>query len=370
MAAEAPAPGRGAAWARLLLLSAALTGALEIARLPAAFLLGPMAAAIALAVRGERLAVPEIPFAAAQALVGCLIAASMSAGLLRTVAADWPLFVAVTAATLGASSLLGYLLSRWQVLPGTAAIWGSTPGAATAMVLMARAYGADERRVAVMTYSRVVCVAVLAALLALVLGGHGAPRAALLAPVRPPAMLATFAVAAAGAWLGIRLRLPAGTFLGPMLLGAAASLSGLLRLELPPLLLALSYAVVGWKIGLGFTRETVRVALRALPRILASILLLIGFCAALGLALSRVAQVDPVTAFLATSPGGMDSIAIIAASTRVDIPFVMALQMVRFLGVLLLGPALARWVAERQRAREAQRAAFAPPLEPLEKPND
>ncbi|MGB5799326.1 MAG: AbrB family transcriptional regulator, partial [Mesorhizobium sp.] len=52
----------------------------------------------------------------------------------------------------------------------------------------------------------------------------------------------------------------------------------------------------------------------------------------------------------ATSPGGMDSIAIIAAATNnVDISFVMALQTVRFMIVLLLGPSLARLMAKLAR---------------------
>ena len=38
--------------------------------------------------------------------------------------------------------------------------------------------------------------------------------------------------------------------------------------------------------------------------------------------------VDPLTAYLATSPGGSDSMAIIAASTNVDVSFVMAMQTV------------------------------------------
>jgi len=44
-------------------------------------------------------------------------------------------------------------------------------------------------------------------------------------------------------------------------------------------------------------------------------------------------------------PGGADSIAIIAASSKVDLPFVMAMQTARFLLVLLVGPSLARLVA-------------------------
>ena len=51
--------------------------------------------------------------------------------------------------------------------------------------------------------------------------------------------------------------------------------------------------------------------------------------------MSRTLGIDPLTAYLATSPGGMDSVAIIAAaSDRVDISFVMALQTARFLIVL------------------------------------
>jgi uncharacterized protein len=54
-----------------------------------------------------------------------------------------------------------------------------------------------------------------------------------------------------------------------------------------------------------------------------------------------------MTAYLAMSPGGADSVAIIAASSKVDVSFVMALQTARFVVVLLIGPSLARFIAER-----------------------
>jgi len=41
----------------------------------------------------------------------------------------------------------------------------------------------------------------------------------------------------------------------------------------------------------------------------------------------------------------MDSIAIIGATSNVDLPFVMAFQTVRFVVVVLVGPLLARLVA-------------------------
>jgi uncharacterized protein len=55
--------------------------------------------------------------------------------------------------------------------------------------------------------------------------------------------------------------------------------------------------------------------------------------------------VDALTAYLATSPGGTDSVAIIAASTpRVDLPFVLALQAVRLLFAIGLAPLVTRLV--------------------------
>ena len=65
---------------------------------------------------------------------------------------------------------------------------------------------------------------------------------------------------------------------------------------------------------------------------------------------SRALGIDPLTAYLATSPGGMDSVAIIAAaSDSVDLSFVMALQAARFLFVLIFGPSIARLVARTVR---------------------
>jgi uncharacterized protein len=125
-----------------------------------------------------------------------------------------------------------------------------------------------------------------------------------------------------------------------------------MTIELPPLLLAASYAVVGWSIGVRFTRPILVHALRALPRVTASILALIAICGGFAWVLTWTAGIDPLTAYLATSPGGADSVAIIAASSNVDVPFVMALQTMRFLVVLFVGPSLSRFIARRTGATD------------------
>ena len=105
--------------------------------------------------------------------------------------------------------------------------------------------------------------------------------------------------------------------------------------------------MVGWTIGLRFTAAIVVHVARALPRVAASIMVQIALCGGLAYLLTRLIGIDPLTAYLATSPGGADSIAVIAASSKVDLPFVMALQMVRLIAVILISPRLARFMAAR-----------------------
>jgi uncharacterized protein len=237
-----------------------------------------------------------------------------------------------------------------KVLPGTTAVWGTSPGAASAMMVMAGAFGADARLVAFMQYLRVVLVAAVASVVArLWVGPSGAVAPD---PLWFPAMqwqdfIATLLVAGVGGALGVGLRIPAGALLVPMIGGAVLEGMGLVRMTLPQWLLALSYAFLGWSIGLSFTREILVHASRALPQVLLAILIMIAVSGALAFILVHAAGIDPLTAYLATSPGGMDSVAIIGASSNVDLSFVMALQTVRFAIVLIAGPPLARFIAQR-----------------------
>jgi membrane AbrB-like protein len=104
---------------------------------------------------------------------------------------------------------------------------------------------------------------------------------------------------------------------------------------------------VGWSTGLGFNRAILRHAAEALPRILISILILMAVCVGLAALLVVLAGIDPLTAYLATSPGGADSAAIIAMASNVDVAFVMAMQTTRLVLVLLIGPSLASFIARR-----------------------
>ena len=346
-------------WAVLIALSLALSALFDWIGLPAGRLLGPMVAAIILALRGIDITVARPAFYAAQGIVGLLIARGVPGAILTTISNHWFVFIAGVLIVTVLANGLGWMLSRWRVFPGDTAIWGSAPGAASAMMIMAEAHGSDVRLVAFMQYLRVVCVSFTASLVAHWWIGHGtgvvaAAPSLFAAPASWTNSIVSVAVGLIATAVGVRLRFPAGALLLPMLVGIAQQDFADIPIELPPLVLAVAYAFVGWVIGARFNRQVLYVTFRSAPKVLAAIFTLIILCGLFGAALVEWAHVDPLTAYLATSPGGADTVAIIAASTPVDVPFVITMQVLRLLFVLATGPAIARMLSRRMREREKQ----------------
>ncbi len=338
-------------WGILLPASVTFAWFLTAVHLPAGVLLGCMLAGILLSSRDIQLRIPPTLFALAQGVLGCLMAKSLQPSALAKVAAGWPVFLLVTTSVIAASAVLGWIMMRRKIFPGTTAVWGLAPGAASAMVLMAESYGADVRLVAFMQYLRVAVVTASAALVARIWAPHGAASVASgtdwFTMVSLTNVNWTMLLAFGGALVARRLRLPAGSMVLPLLLGTVLQALGLLVIELPGALLAWAYAMIGWSIGLRFTRTILQHAFRALPQVLVAIFALMGVGVGIAVLLSQLAGIEPLTAYLATSPGGADSVAVIAATSAVDAGFVMAMQLARFLMVLVFGPQVSKFVATR-----------------------
>lgn len=335
-------------WGLLFLLSLLLSLAFLCIHLPAALLLGPMIAGIAFSLKGITLQLPRSTFLAAQAILGCMIAQNLTGSILTTLAVNWPVVLAILLVTLLSSAVVGWLLVRYSSLPGNTGAWGSSPGGAAAMVAMAQDYGADIRLVAFMQYLRVLFVAGAAVLVTRLILGDSAEAVSQQIEWFPPLtgnLWSTLLLAAVAGFAGRILRIPSGTMLAPMIVGAWLHAGGMIVIELPEWLLAIAYMAIGWRIGLGFDRQVFFMALRPLPQILASIFALMAICAAMAWGLAHYMQIDFITAWLATSPGGLDTVAVIAAGSNADMALIMAMQTLRLFSILLTGPAVARFIS-------------------------
>jgi uncharacterized protein len=293
---------------------------------------------------------------AALAVVGGVLAATFRPSVLPMIAANWLPVCLVVVGTLLLSLAAGMLLSRIAGLDRKTAALGTLPGAASGMLAMSGPLGADPRLVAVMQYTRVVVVVFSAALvsrLGLVPGSapHEIPTGGLQASPAASTLVQntllvyalTVLVAGFGAWAGTRLRLPAGALLGPLILGVGLEELGVVGLAWPPGVPQAAFLVIGLWVGLLFDRASVKRAGRLFPVVLASAAVLVVACAGLGWLLTALTDIDGLTAYLATAPGGIDSVAIMALGSGADAALVLAVQMLRLFAVVLAGALLGRW---------------------------
>ncbi|MGF7151152.1 hypothetical protein FHS96_004815 [Sphingomonas zeicaulis] len=345
---------RPTTWAILLLISLALTNALRLAHLPAALMLGPMVAAIWVADMRPGLKLPRWLTALAQAILGCLIARSMTPPVLLELVPHWPALLGMNLLLTMLIMLLGFVAARLRWLPGTSAIWGMSPGGASAMVLLSEAYGGDKRLVALMQYLRVVAAALVVVLIGILLGQPhaggativpGGPATPWLTLGPPPAVLGTAALAGIATLAALLLKRQTLVIFVSVFGGIALQMAGWLRLEVPPLSVAAAFTIIGWHIGLSFTRAALLESARLLPRIALSILAILALSAALALLFARIMRIDFLTAYLALNPGGTDAVLVVAESVAVDLPLIMAMQISRIILVVLLAPLFGRWAA-------------------------
>jgi membrane AbrB-like protein len=331
--------------------------------LSSAFFIGPMLAAILFSFGGSNLRVHREVTVGSQAIIGCVVARSLDAPILLFVAAHWPTILAVVCITALSSCVVAWGLARFSPLDGPTASWGSMPGAAGVMVTLAAEYGGDPRQVALMQYFRVIIVISTASLVARLLAvdpGHAVSAAAHsgLSSAQPTvAVLETLLVGAVGTALGRFLRIPAGALLVTSLIGVVLRLYGIVDLTLPPWLLMIAYGAVGWFVGLQFDRALLISTARSLPAMVGATFVLIAICSVAGWVLARSLGTDELTGYLATSPGAIDSITIIALGSSANTSIVMAVQTIRFFSIIVMAPylvgAMRRFVGDRPAATTA-----------------
>jgi len=353
-------------WALLFALSWVLAAVMTTMGFGAGILVGPMVIAMIMGLAGSAIAVPRPAFNLAQGLTGCVIAASLNLDVLHTVAANWwPMLLAVIV-TVSAATLIGWLLMRMSPLPGTTGAWGTLPGAAPAMAALADQYGGDARMVAIMQYLRVALVVGSGSIVSHALASwltpstsaaHGAmTQLALPGAGAHPIMNigVTLAIAVLGSYVGMRSRIIAGTLMMPMVVGVIANGTGWVTLHVPQVALIGAFATIGWTIGLKFRRDLARPLLYAFPAMCCGILALMLVCGMSAWLLTLITPIDIVTAYLSTTPGGLESVAVIAIGVDADLGFITALQTMRLVAVLMLGPIIARALSRQHAAHVAR----------------
>jgi uncharacterized protein len=162
------------------------------------------------------------------------------------------------------------------------------------------------------------------------MGTHGARPAAghLLEPIH---YLISAVIALIGAALGTRFRVPAGTMIIPAVLAAIAGIIGVPAAPWPPPVLATAYLILGLQIGANFDAAVVNQLRRLGLFALLSNIFLLGVSALLALCLVPLLKIDLLSAYLAATPGGLDSVAAMATDLRADAALILTVHSLRLI---------------------------------------
>lgn len=339
------APAR--AW--LLVVGGAVGASLvfDLLALPSPVLFGSLAAGMlqALTARGE-LEMPPVASRVGQGLVGAVIGALVQPSTLVRIADDWPSVLLVTLGTLLISVAAGRLLALHRDVSPVTGAFALVAGGASGIVALARELGADDRVVTVVQYLRVLLVLLaMPVVLKVFFDTGGAAAGSTPDPATRWLPDLAFVVLAVGAGLLLQrvVSAPAMALLGPMAVAVALSASGVLgQVSVPTALESLGYALIGVRVGLRFTRASLRSIAQILPLACSLIVAVIVACGLLGLVLTGSSGVDPLTAYLATTPGGLFAVLATAADSGSDVTYVLAVQVIRVVVMLLMAPLLGR----------------------------
>lgn len=275
-------------------------------------------------------------------LLGVLLGSSFTPALLGQIAL-WPITMAGLLVYSSVTLMAGFAYFKTAARADTpTAFFAAAPGGLTEMMVMGGQMGGDERAIVLTHAIRIlVVVFVIPIWFRLFSDYDQVARAAsdvALLSVPWTEMLKLAACGVIGAVVGVRLKLPAATMLGPMFASAIAHMTGLTAARPPVELVSAAQVVMGVAVGCRFagTRlgEVWRIMLHG--AVFAGILMAIAVASAA--ILHAATGISTTALVLAYAPGGVTEMSLVALALAVDVAFVATHHAVRLFIVLIAVP--------------------------------
>lgn len=340
---EPPLPRRAMAWA--ILAGAAGGGAFALAGMPLPWMLGALCVTLVCALAGAKVAMPETVRNPTVAVIGVLLGASFTPGMLAE-ASGWLLSLAGMAAYLGLAALVSIpVFRRLAGHDPLTAFFAAMPGGLAEMSSVGRSMGADERKIILAHLARiVVTIAAVAFWFRVVAGYPVASRALNFSLAGIGALDAALLVGAGvlGAFLGYRLRLPAPTLFGPMILSGLLHATGLTASAPPGALVIAAQVILGTVMGCRFRGVPLAEVARAMGISLIVTVMTLALALAFAALLHRGLGQTTEQVLLAYAPGGLTEMSLIALAMQAEVAFVAVHHVSRIVMVIALAPLVAR----------------------------
>ncbi len=327
-------------WLIVAPLSVALGLLFHWWRIPAGWILAAILVSGAMALlSGRELPINSRFYQFSRGIIGILAAVPLVSVPPREVLSLLPAGVFVATVTLGIGVAGGLLLARSQPAIGReTGVLSMLAGAASMMPAIATEVGADPRYVALGQYLRLLVVSITLPMVAGVLPMPGSTSVDTATPVTQDSWLMValiLLVSLIGQPIARALRIPVPGMLGPLLLTVLIStfLPEGYTMRPPEVLTVLSFLAVGWVCGGMLSVPALTVFARQLPATIAFIVVVMAACALSALPLTYWLDVTYFEAYLATSPGALETVLALGSEGGAG-PEVVVIQMIRLMGVL------------------------------------
>lgn len=322
-----------------------------LAGLPLPFLFGPMAACLVAALAGVRFSGLGQVSVGARAVLGIAVGAAVTPALMGRVP-QMVASLAIVPLYIGLIALVGVpFFRRVCRFDPVTAFYAAMPGGAADMTIFGQEAGANVRQLSLVHATRLLVIMVLAPLVLVQLYGETLSR-----PVGSPAAETPLAAMALMVVIGVigwkggeRIRLFGAAIIGPMILAAILSLSGVLTHRPPREALLAAQFLIGTGIGVSYVGVTFRELRDTVSGGAAFVLILAAIAAVVTEVVTLTGLAPPVEGFLAFTPGGQAEMSMLAIVAGADLGFVVIHHLARILIVIIGAPVLFRFLAARGR---------------------
>ncbi len=313
--------------------------------LPLPLLLGPMLGCLAVALAGVRLQGMGVISTFMRTFLGVAIGASITPALIAELPRYAPslLMIPFLVATIGG---IGYpLLRRVYRFDHPTAYFAAMPGGLQDMLVLGAEAGGNIRTMSLIHATRVLVIVTVAPFFLTLTYGFDltAPPGE---PVKEVPAIQTVLMAAAamiGWQVAKRLGLFGASIIGPMILTAALSLSGLLSHRPPAEVIWAAQFFIGITVGATYSGITAAEFRRDVGAgLLFSALVAVISLAFIALAL-RITPAGGLEVILSFLPGGQAEMTVIALVAGADVALVVAHHILRIVVIVLLAPKFAKW---------------------------
>ncbi|MCM3569531.1 AbrB family transcriptional regulator [Neobacillus mesonae] len=153
--------------------------------------------------------------------------------------------------------------------------------------------------------------------------------------------IAALIYALIGGFVFQALHTPIPWLLGPMTAVFIGARFGKIRYNWPSRMRNAGLIIVGYSIGLSFTKDALTIVIGELPSMLLMTVLLVCFCAAIAFFVSKLTGVDYPTVLTGSIPGGLSQMIIFAEEMKgIDLTTVTFLQVARLMMIIFFVPFL------------------------------